>query len=81
MSGVCCLLKGTFFLILNSFPGQESVVNLTAEDGASPLLIAAQEGHDSCIELLLAHGADPNITLKETKAAPVHYSIFKNRIR
>ncbi|KAL5008910.1 hypothetical protein ScPMuIL_014491 [Solemya velum] len=61
--------------------GQEGVVNLTAEDGASPLLIAAQEGHADCIELLLAHGADANITLKETKAAPVHYAIFKNRIR
>lgn len=36
-------------------------VNTQAADLATPLLIASQEGHQSCVELLLDHGADPNV--------------------
>lgn len=36
-------------------------VNAQAADLATPLLIASQEGHQACVDLLLDHGADPNI--------------------
>ena len=35
-------------------------VNAQAADLATPLLIASQEGHQACVDLLLDHGADPN---------------------
>ena len=37
------------------------MVNMTAADNASPLLIACQNGHDECVELLLDSGADPGL--------------------
>lgn len=36
-------------------------INLCRKTGASPLLIACQEGHDSIVELLLNKGADINL--------------------
>lgn len=36
-------------------------VNTQAADLATPLLIASQEGHQSCVEFLLDHGANPNV--------------------
>lgn len=35
-------------------------VNHQATDLATPLLIASQEGHEACVDLLLDNGADPN---------------------
>ena len=53
-------------------PGQQSVVNHPAVDGATPLYLAAQEGHVACVRLLLAHGADANmLTLNEPRALPL----------
>lgn len=36
-------------------------VNVQAADLATALLIASQEGHQACVDLLLDNGADPNI--------------------
>lgn len=36
-------------------------VNAQAADLATPLLIASQEGHQVCVDLLLDNMADPNI--------------------
>lgn len=35
-------------------------MNHQATDLATPLLIASQEGHQACVDLLLDNGADPN---------------------
>lgn len=35
-------------------------VDHKANDLATPLLIASQEGHQACVDLLLDNGADPN---------------------
>ncbi|XP_034149480.1 ankyrin repeat and SOCS box protein 3 isoform X2 [Esox lucius] len=48
-------------------------VNAQAADLATPLLIAAQEGHRGCVELLLDHGADPNLSCSDSwPQLPVH---------
>jgi len=61
------------------------VVNTCAEDGASPLFLAAQEGHSDCIELLLQHGADanlatadPNLATADPVALPLHAALQFN---
>lgn len=57
-------------------------VNCQAKDMATPLLIAAQEGHLSCVELLLAHKADPNLYCnKDRWQLPIHAAAQFNRIR
>ncbi|XP_052704012.1 uncharacterized protein LOC128180166 [Crassostrea angulata] len=40
-------------------------INLCNENGASPLLIACQNGHDSTVQLLLSKGAAINLCLKD----------------
>lgn len=48
-------------------------VNCQAKDKATPLLIAAQEGHTECLELLLASGADANLYCnKDNWQLPIH---------
>ena len=37
------------------------MVNMTASDNASPLLIACMRGHEDCVEVLLDNGAEPGI--------------------
>lgn len=59
----------------------ETLVNTPANDNATPLLIAAQEGFDRILELLLHRGADANITITENKAGPLQYAVFKCRPR
>jgi len=54
------------------------VVNTCAEDGASPLFLAAQEGHSDCIELLLQHGADANLATADPVALPLHAALQFN---
>lgn len=58
------------------FSVKKDVVNLPAYDNATPLLIAAQEGHSDIVDLLLDHGADANIQVTETRAGPLQYAIY-----
>jgi len=37
-------------------------VNWQSFDGKTALLLAAAEGHSSCVQLLLQHGADVNLS-------------------
>jgi len=60
--------------------GRLDVVNICAEDGASPLFLAAQEGHMECIELLLQHGADANLPTSDPVALPLHAALQFNHI-
>jgi len=61
--------------------GELDVVNTCAEDGASPLFLAAQEGHVNCIKLLLQHGADANLATTDPVALPLHAALQFNHIR
>lgn len=48
---------------------------------ATPLLIAAQEGHLSCVELLLANKADPNLYCNEEQwQLPIHAAAQFSRV-
>ena len=48
------------------------MLNHPAVDGATPLYLAAQEGHVTCVRLLLRYGADPNmLTMNEPRALPL----------
>ena len=37
------------------------IVSSTAQDGASPLHAASEEGHTEVVDTLLKSGADPNL--------------------
>ena len=52
-----------------------SVVNTCADDGGSPLYLAAQGGFYDCVKLLLDHGADPNLPCSSPIAQPIHAAI------
>lgn len=55
----------------NSLSGAN--VNCQAHDQATPLFIAAQEGKETCVELLLSSGADPNQYCNEEEwQLPIH---------
>lgn len=56
----------------------DDVVNIPAEDNATPLLIAAQEGRDEMIDMLLQHGANPNIQVTSIRAGPLQYAVYCN---
>lgn len=57
-------------------------MNCQANDLATPLLIAAQEGHVQCVEVLLAHGADPNLYCNEDCwQLPIHAAAQFSRLR
>lgn len=60
--------------------GRLEAVNICAEDGASPLFLAAQEGHYDCIELLLWHGADANLATADPVALPLHAALQFNHV-
>lgn len=48
-------------------------INCQALDKATPLFIAAQEGHIKCVELLLSGGADPDLYCNEDNwQLPIH---------
>jgi ankyrin repeat protein len=61
--------------------GLLELVNQTTSDNATPVLIAAQGGHDDCIRLLLDYGADANIPVKELNAIAAHFAIYQNKSR
>lgn len=55
------LLHHIIYLLDYVHPFLGANVNTQAADLATPLLIASQEGHHSCVEFLLDHGANPNV--------------------
>lgn len=55
-------------------------MNLCAEDSASPLFLAAQEGHTDCVRLLLDHGASANIGTTDPVALPLHAALEFNHM-
>jgi ankyrin repeat protein len=47
-------------------------LNITDRYGRTPLMLAAQNGHTTIVELLLKNGADPNIQ-SDIGNTPLHY--------
>ena len=51
---------------------------MTADDNASPLLIACQNGNDICVEMLLRNGSDPSIQVlldgEDTTMDPLQFA-------
>lgn len=57
-------------------------VNTQAADLATPLLIASQEGHRACVDVLLDHGADANRACSnEWPQLPIHAAAEFGHIR
>ncbi|XP_046564942.1 ankyrin repeat and SOCS box protein 3-like isoform X2 [Haliotis rubra] len=56
------------------------LVNEGAEDNASPLLIAAQEGHEECVQLLLEAGANANMSVRDINAVPCSMPCIKDTL-
>ena len=52
-------------------------VNVTDEDGATPLLMACCYGHTSCVDVLLKADADPNVSGKHS-ITPVFFACQEN---
>ncbi|CAG0902291.1 unnamed protein product [Cyprideis torosa] len=49
-----------------------AVVDAKDKSGETPLFDATSSGHHSVVEVLLAHGADPNIISRTDGASPLH---------
>lgn len=66
----------------NKISSSGATVNTQAADLATPLLIASQEGHQACVDLLLDHGADPNMACsKDWPQFPIHAAAEFGHIR
>ncbi|XP_074662172.1 dynein axonemal heavy chain 12-like [Tubulanus polymorphus] len=55
--------------------GLDGLVDVTACDNASPLYLAAQNGHLECVRLLLNYGADVNIVSNEPRAVALYSAL------
>ena len=51
------------------------MVNSTDDEGGTPLYLAAKEGHVTCVEELLQHGADANLMTSKPKYLPLHAAL------
>ena len=56
-------------------------MNMAAEDNATPLLIAAQDGLVDILDLLLDHGADANIQVTDMKAGPLQFAVYRGHAK
>ncbi|MBA4696908.1 MAG: ankyrin repeat domain-containing protein, partial [Legionella sp.] len=66
---LCTAVANNQRTIVDFFLEQKVDVNCLEKDGATPLLIALQNGHEKLVELLLNHGADPTIPIELTESA------------
>ena len=57
--------------ILKEFVYNSDYVNMQAFDGPTALFLAAVQGHFACVDLLLKHEADPDIT-DHMNVTPLH---------
>ena len=56
--------------------------NARAEDNATPLYLAAQEGYSQCVEYLLAHGAEVDIPTNTAQGfRPIHVAAFRGHLK
>ena len=69
------------FLFMCNPEGELDLVNSPADDGGTPLYLAAQDGHTECVRLLLKYGADVNaLTNVVPIALPLHPAVQFKRI-
>lgn len=71
LNSICLIFLGNTALHIASLAGQEEVVKLLVQHGASvnvqsqngftPLYMAAQENHDNVVKYLLANGANQSL--------------------
>ncbi len=56
-----------------------SCVNAQADDGLTPLMLAAAAGRTDCVSELLDHGADPIKICDHNGFTPLHYAAFSGQ--
>ena len=56
-------------------------VNLATSTGETPLVLAAEAGHVSCVELLLKHGAEVNRGCYDDNASPLMLACAQGRLQ
>lgn len=67
-------------LIIHVLIGQDYLVDVCADDGASPVFLAAQEGHAECLRLLLENGACANLMVSDPLSLPLHAALEFNHV-
>ena len=58
---------------------ENAAINMMTEDGFSPLYISCQQGHASCVHVLLELGATPNAARPQEGATPLYIASQNGR--
>ena len=78
-----CIIKMEIVSLFLPSAGLMHIVNAAAEDNATPLLIAAQEGYPDIVDFLLRHGAnaDISVTVDDSQCVALQYAVYKGHAR
>ncbi|KAK7085398.1 hypothetical protein SK128_000895 [Halocaridina rubra] len=70
--------KNGFYGIVSALLERGAEVNITDEEGFTPLMVAALNGHSKVVRLLLEKGANPNTTRLDTGETALHLAMNSN---
>lgn len=70
-------MEKKIYIYVLKISDMKHAVNIGAEDWATPLMIAAQQGFLNCVNLLIEFGADPNLKTTDNVTA-LHLSVQGN---